>query len=124
MKTVLIVEDNPTNLRFARDLLVDEGYRVLEAAEADTGLALAREHRPDVIVMDIQLPGTDGLSAVRLLRSEEASKHTPVVAMTAHAMRGDEARILEAGCDFYVAKPIRYQEFLDTVRAALEGGPR
>lgn len=118
MPVVLIVEDNRSNMLLAADLLEGAGFSVLEATNADDGIAVARRALPDVIVMDIQLPGTDGLTATRLLKSDPLTRDIPVVAVTAHAMRGDEARILAAGCDCYVSKPIRYAEFVERVREA------
>lgn len=111
-KQVLVVEDNPANMKLATLLLEHAGYGVLRAENAVDGIALAREHRPDLILMDIQLPGMDGLEATRLIRADEALRETKVVALTAFAMTGDEQRVLAAGCDAYIAKPIQYKEFL------------
>jgi len=119
MTTILIVEDNPANMKLAVFVLEQAGYRVLSAADAELGLTLAREQHPDLIMMDIQLPGMDGLAATALLKQDEATRKIPVIALTALAMKGDEARIREAGCDAYIAKPIRYQEVLATVAAQL-----
>jgi two-component system cell cycle response regulator DivK len=117
--TVLIVEDNPENLTLGAFLLQSAGHEVLSAADAEAGLAIARERRPDLILMDIQLPGMDGLEATALLKRDPATRGIPVIALTALAMRGDEERIRAAGCDAYVAKPIRYHAFLATVAAQL-----
>jgi two-component system cell cycle response regulator DivK len=117
--TVLIVEDNPENLTLGAFLLRSAGHEVLSAADAEAGLAIARERRPDLILMDIQLPGMDGLEATALLKRDPATRGIPVIALTALAMRGDEERIRAAGCDAYVAKPIRYRAFLATVAANL-----
>ena len=119
MATVLIVEDNPTNLKLAITLLESAGHYVLVAIDAEAGLALAREERPDLILMDIQLPGMDGLEATTQLKADDTTRHIPVVALTALAMKGDEERIRAAGCDGYIAKPMRYQEFLATIATQL-----
>jgi two-component system cell cycle response regulator DivK len=119
MATILIVEDNPANMKLAVFLLQHAGYTVLSASDAESGLALAREQHPDLILMDIQLPGMDGLAAIELLKRDEATRSIPVIVLTALAMKGDEARIREAGCDGYIAKPMRYQEVLSTVAAQL-----
>lgn len=122
MTAILIIEDNPTNLKLARALLAQHGYDVLSATNADDGLALALESLPALVLMDVQLPGTDGLTATRLLRAQPLTKDIPVVALTAHAMRGDEKRILAAGCDAYVAKPLRYKELLEVVKGLIASG--
>ncbi|HEY1537245.1 MAG TPA: response regulator [Polyangiaceae bacterium] len=119
MATILIVEDNPANMKLTVFLLQHAGYSVLSATDAESGLALAREQHPDLILMDIQLPGMDGLAAIELLKRDEATRAIPVIVLTALAMKGDEARIREAGCDGYIAKPMRYQEVLSTVAAQL-----
>ena len=119
MTRVLIVEDNPTNMTLVVFLLQSAGYTVLSAADAEAGLTLAREERPDLILMDIQLPGMDGLEATALLKGDEATRAIPVIALTALAMRGDEERIRAAGCDGYIAKPMQYQELLAAIAAQL-----
>ena len=119
MATILVVEDNPANMKLAVFLLQDAGYVVLSAADAEAGLTLAREQHPDLILMDIQLPGMDGLAAIALLKRDETTRAIPVIALTALAMKGDEARIREAGCEGYIAKPTRYREMLATVAAQL-----
>jgi two-component system cell cycle response regulator DivK len=119
MSTVLVVEDNPANMTLAVFLLESAGYTVLTASDAEAGLALARESQPDLILMDIQLPGIDGLEATALLKGEPATRAIPVVALTALAMKGDEERIRAAGCDGYIAKPIRYREFLAAIATRL-----
>ena len=119
MAKVLIIEDNATNMTLAIFLLQSAGYTVVSATDAETGLMLARDERPELILMDIQLPGMDGLQATALLKKDEATRHIPVIALTALAMKGDEERIRAAGCDGYIAKPMRYQEFLATVAAHL-----
>ena len=119
MARILIIEDNPTNMTLAIFLLQSAGHAVLSATDAETGLTLARDERPNLILMDIQLPGMDGLEAARLLKQDEATRGIPVIALTALAMKGDEERIRAAGCDGYIAKPMRYQEFLATIAAHL-----
>jgi two-component system cell cycle response regulator DivK len=119
MARVLIVEDNPTNLTLATFLLQSAGHTVLSATDAEAGLTLARAERPNLILMDIQLPGMDGLEATAQLKQDDATRSIPVIALTALAMKGDEERIRAAGCDGYIAKPMRYQEFLATVAAQL-----
>ena len=123
MATILIVEDNPTNMKLSTFLLESADYTVLAATNAETGLTLAREGRPDLILMDIQLPGMDGLEATALLKADEATRAIPVIALTALAMKGDEERIRAAGCDGYIAKPLAYKEFLSTVAAQLTKMP-
>lgn len=119
MATVLIVEDNPANMTLAVFLLQSAGYSVVSAVNAEAGLGLARDKRPDLILMDIQLPGMDGLEATALLKGDPATASIPVIALTALAMKGDEERIRAAGCDGYIAKPLAYKSFLATVAAHL-----
>jgi len=115
MKKILIVEDNPANMKLAADLLAHRGYTVLKAADAEAGIRLAHHEAPDLILMDVQLPGMDGLTATGLLKKDPATRDIPVIALTAFAMRDDEERMLSAGCDGYISKPIRYRDFLATV---------
>jgi two-component system cell cycle response regulator DivK len=119
MAKVLIIEDNPANMALAVFLLESAGHTVLSATDAEAGLTLAREEQPNLILMDIQLPGMDGLQATALLKRDETTRTIPVIALTALAMKGDEERIRAAGCDGYIAKPMRYQEFLATIAAQL-----
>jgi two-component system, cell cycle response regulator DivK len=119
MAKVLIVEDNPANMKLATFLLESAGHTVLSATDAEAGLTLARGERPNLILMDIQLPGMDGLEATALLKRDDATSAIPVIALTALAMKGDEERIRAAGCDGYVAKPMDYQDFLATIAAQL-----
>ncbi len=119
MATILIVEDNAANMTLAVFLLQSAGHTVLSATDAEAGLTLARDERPSLILMDIQLPGIDGLEAIALLKRDEATRAIPVIALTALAMKGDEERIRAAGCDGYIAKPMRYKEFLATVATQL-----
>jgi CheY-like chemotaxis protein len=104
--TVLVVEDNALNLKLVRDVLGHAGYRVLEAGEAERGIALARDERPDLILMDIQLPGIDGVEALRRLRADDATTSIPVIALTALAMKEDRERFMAAGFDGYLEKPL------------------
>ena len=113
---VLIVEDNDMNLMLARDLLELRGYRVLSAMTGEVGLQLARQHRPAVVLMDVQLPGMDGFAALAALRADPATRDLVVAAFTASVMREDVARITEAGFDGYIAKPIVVKEFPDQVQ--------
>ncbi|MEO8563348.1 MAG: response regulator [bacterium] len=115
MATILMVEDNAANMTLALYVLESAGHRVLSATDAEAGLALARSERPDLILMDIQLPGMDGLEATAQLKRDETTRAIPVIALTALAMKGDEERIMAAGCDGYIAKPMRYKELLATV---------
>src|SRR5688500_10265416 len=119
MATILVVEDNPANMRLAVFLLTSAGHTVLSATDAETGLTIARDSRPGLILMDMQLPGMDGLEAVGHRKRDAETRSIRVVALTALAMKGDEERMRAAGCDGYVAKPLRYQDFLATVAAQL-----
>jgi two-component system cell cycle response regulator DivK len=118
--TVLIIEDNPINMKLAIMLLGTAGHVARTATDAEAGLAIARAEQPDLILMDIQLPGMDGLTATRLLKADDATRAIPVVALTALAMKGDEERIRAAGCDGYLAKPLAVRDFLAIVAAHLE----
>ena len=120
MAKVLVVEDNPANMTLAVFLLGSVGHAVLSATTAEAGLTLARDEQPDLILMDIQLPGMDGLAATALLKASEMTRNIPVIALTALAMKGDEERIRSAGCDGYIAKPMRYKEFLAAISRQLE----
>ena len=119
MATVLIVEDNPANMALATFLLQSAGHRVLTAIDAEAGLTVARREQPQLIMMDIQLPGMDGLTATVLLKGDDLTRGIPVIALTALAMKGDEERIRAAGCDGYIAKPLAYKDFLATISAQL-----
>ena len=116
---ILIIEDNPTNMKLALTVLGTAGHDVITATNAETGLVLARERHPDLILIDIQLPGMDGLAATGQLKGDAVTRAIPVVAITALAMKGDQERILAAGCDGYVAKPLDYRNFLATVASHL-----
>jgi two-component system cell cycle response regulator DivK len=119
MANVLIVEDNTVNMQLASFILQSAGYTVLCAQDAEAGLTMARVEQPDLILMDIQLSGMDGLEATGLLKRADATRAIPVIALTALAMKGDEERIRAAGCDGYIAKPMRYKELLQVVAAHL-----
>ena len=119
MARVLIVEDNPANMTLAVFLLQSAGHTVISATNAEAGLTMARDEQPDLILMDIQLPGMDGLQATVMLKSDDATRAIPVIALTALAMKGDEERIRAAGCDGYIAKPLAYKDFLTVISAHL-----
>lgn len=110
MASILVIEDNAANMRLAVLLLENAGHAVLCAGDAESGLATARARAPDLILMDIQLPGMDGLAATTLLKSDPATAAIPVIALTALAMKEDHERSLQAGCAAYIAKPLRYQQ--------------
>ena len=120
MARILVVEDNRANMKLATLLLGSAGHSVLCAVDAETGLTLARTEQPDLILMDIQLPGMDGLAATALLKGDPATAAIPVIALTALAMKADEERTRIAGCDAYIAKPLRYQELFAAIDALLE----
>ena len=121
MARILVIEDSPTNMMLSVDLLEHAGHTVLQAERADAGLEIAAREQPDLILMDIQLPDMDGMSATRILKAAPNTKDIPVIALTASAMKGDRERILEAGCDGYIEKPIRYKTFLEQIDAATRG---
>ena len=112
---ILVIEDNQMNMMLVRDLLQLEGFNVLEAPDAETGIQLAREQLPDLILMDIQLPGMDGLQAARIIGRDPVLKDIPVVALTSYAMKGDEVMAKEAGCAGYIIKPLDTRSFSQTV---------
>ncbi|MBC7837615.1 MAG: response regulator [Nitrospiraceae bacterium] len=119
MAKVLIIEDNAANMKLATFLLESAGHTVLSATDAEAGLTSARGEHPDLILMDIQLPGMDGLEATVALKGDDVTRAIPVIALTALAMKGDEERIRAAGCEGYIAKPWRYQDFLATIAVHL-----
>ena len=121
MRTILIVEDNDKNMKLARDVLQAKGYATLEAVTGEEGVGMALAHRPDLVLMDIQLPGIDGFEAFRRIRSHPDTLAIPVVAFTASVMSSDRHRITDAGFDGFIGKPINLKEFLETVRKTLEG---
>ena len=114
-ETVLVIEDNEMNMKLARSLLQIGNYSVLEAVDAEVGIQMAREHHPDLIMMDIQLPGMDGLAATREIKNDPAMKDISIVALTSYAMQGDEEKARDAGCAGYISKPIDTRSFLETV---------
>ncbi len=118
-KKILIVEDNELNMKLFHDLLEAQGYDILETREGLQALSLAREHHPDLILMDIQLPEISGLEVTKWLKEDDELAAIPVVAVTAFAMKGDEERIREGGCEAYISKPISVVHFLDTIRKLL-----
>jgi two-component system, cell cycle response regulator DivK len=118
-KTILIVEDNELNMKLFNDLLDAHGYKTLQTRNGKEALELARLHKPDLILMDIQLPEVSGLQVTQWIKQDEALRHIPVIAITAFAMKGDEERILAGGCEAYMSKPISILKFLETVRRFL-----
>ena len=119
MKTVLIVEDNELNMKLFNDLLEAHGYATLQTRDGMEALKIARQHRPDLIVMDIQLPEVSGLDVTKWLKEDDNLRGIPVIAVTAFAMKGDEEKIREGGCQDYIAKPISVTKFLETVEKHL-----
>lgn len=119
MKTILIVEDNPSHMKLAADLLERSGYTVLRAADAESGLPMAREHRPDLVLMDLQLPGMDGIAATRMLKADAATRPIPVIVVTAYLDAHPEAEARAAGAAALIAKPYHYKDLLAAVAAAL-----
>ena len=118
-RKVLIVEDNELNMKLFHDLLEARGYNILQTREGMEALRLAREHRPDLILMDIQLPEVSGLEVTKWIKEDDDLRCIPVIAVTAFAMKGDEEKIREGGCEAYIAKPISVNHFLDTVHKFL-----
>jgi two-component system, cell cycle response regulator DivK len=121
---ILVVEDNERNMKLFRDVLQASGYRTLEAATGERAVELVFEHRPDLVLMDIQLPGIDGVEALDRLRADGRTASVPVLALTAQAMEGDRERFLAAGFDGYLSKPVNIAEFVATVKRYCEGGAR
>ena len=118
-KTVLVVEDNELNMKLFHDLLEAHGYDILQTKDGIEALRIAREHRPDLILMDIQLPEVSGLEVTRWIKEDDNLKQIPVIAVTAFAMKGDEEKIREGGCEAYISKPISVAHFLQTVQRFL-----
>ena len=114
-KTILIVEDNELNMKLFHDLLEAHGHRIIQTKDGMDALKLARQHRPDLILMDIQLPEVSGLEVTKWIKEDEDLRSIPVIAVTAFAMKGDEEKIREGGCEAYIAKPISVSNFLQTV---------
>ena len=123
-KTILVIEDNELNLKLVKGLLTIGKFNTLSASDAETGIHLARRHHPDLILMDIQLPGLDGLSATRMIKADETLKYIPVVALTSYAMQGDDRKAHEAGCDGYVTKPIDTRTFNKILESYLQAASR
>lgn len=125
MAKILVIEDNPANMKLACLLLRNAGHKVLCTVDAETGLTMARDERPELILMDIQLPGMDGLAATALLKQDPVTAAIPVIALTAMAMKADQEKSQVAGCDAYIAKPLRYQALyaaIDNLLAAKTPG--
>ena len=118
-KKIMVVEDNELNMKLFCDLLEAHDYETVRTRDGHSVLALAREHAPDLILMDIQLPEVSGLEVTRWLKQDEKLKSIPVIAVTAFAMKGDEERIRDGGCEAYIAKPISVQRFIETIRTFL-----
>jgi len=116
-KTILVVEDNELNLKLFRDLLEAHGYEVISSKDGLDGLELARQRRPDLILMDIQLPRVSGLEVTKMIKSDPDLRNIPVIAVTAFAMKGDEEKIRQGGCEAYIAKPITVASFIATIDA-------
>ena len=124
-RKVLVVEDNDMNMQLVEYLLEEGGYEIAKAASGEEALSIARDPAmitPDLILMDIHLPGMDGLSVVRAMKSDERMRRVPILALTAHAMRGDKDRFLEAGCDGYISKPIDVKTFITSIEQYLREG--
>lgn len=118
-KRILLVEDQEDNRRIARDLLASVGYEILEAMNGEEGVAMAAAHRPDLILMDIQLPVLDGYEATRRIKADPALAHIPIIVVTSYALSGDDEKAIEAGCDAYVAKPYSPRQLLSKIRQFL-----
>jgi two-component system cell cycle response regulator DivK len=121
-KTVLIVEDNELNMKLFNDLLEAHGYKVLQTREGLSALDIAREHKPDLILMDIQLPEVSGIEVTKWLKEDDELRSIPVIAVTAFAMKGDEEKIREGGCEAYISKPISVASFLEQIDSYLKVG--
>lgn len=122
-KTVLIVEDNELNMKLFNDLLEAKGYNVVQTRSGLTALDLAKEHRPDLILMDIQLPEVSGLEVTKWIKEDETIASIPIIAVTAFAMKGDEERIRQGGCEAYISKPISVATFIKTIQYYIGDGP-
>jgi two-component system cell cycle response regulator DivK len=121
-KTVLVVEDNELNMKLFHDLLEANGYNIVQTRSGLEAIDLAREHRPDLILMDIQLPEVSGLEVTKWIKEDDELRSIPVIAVTAFAMKGDEERIRQGGCEAYLSKPISVAKFIETVRTYLGEG--
>ncbi len=120
MSLILIIEDNEKNLKLVRDVLQVKGYETIEAMTGEDGLVLAASRKPDLVLMDIQLPGINGIEALKAMRADPATAHIPAIAVTASVMQQDRKHIMEAGFDAYLGKPLDLREFLATVKRILE----
>lgn len=120
-KTVLIVEDNELNMKLFNDLLVAQGYETVKRGDGASGLEAARSVKPDLILMDIQLPEISGIEVTKWIKEDPALCHIPIIAVTAFAMKGDEEKIRDAGCEAYISKPISVPDFIKTVRLYIDG---
>ncbi len=121
--TILVVDDNSTNLKLVSDVMGFEGYRILQASDAESALEIIQRTPPDLVLMDIALPGMDGLTLTRLLKAGESTRHIVIVALTAFAMKGDDAKAREAGCDGYITKPIDTRTLPAAVAGLLRSRP-
>jgi len=119
-KIILIVEDNMKNLRLVNDIMESQGYKTLQAFSGYEGIELTRQKKPDLIIMDIQMPDIDGIQVTRILKQEQETAAIPIIALTAMAMKGDREKIINAGCDAYLQKPIRFDALIDTVKQWLK----
>jgi two-component system cell cycle response regulator DivK len=120
MAKVLVIEDNPSNMKLTSLILGNAGHSVVGAVDAESGLKLARDEQPDLILMDIQLPGMDGLAATAILKEDPATAAIPIIALSALAMKADKERSQTAGCDAYIVKPLRYKELYEVMEHLLE----
>jgi two-component system, cell cycle response regulator DivK len=120
-KRILMIEDTEDNRQIVRDLIASAGYELIEAQDGARGVAMASEHKPDLILMDIQLPVMDGYEATRRIKSDAELRHIPVIAVTSYALSGDEAKARQAGCDGYISKPFSPRQLLAKIRELLPG---
>ena len=123
-RNILVIEDNALNMKLMRGIFSIGKYQIIEAFDAETAICLAREHQPFLILMDIQLPGMDGLEATQIIKADPKLKDIPVVALTGFAMQGDEEKAIGAGCDGYITKPIEIKEVLEIINRFRNGGTR
>ncbi len=119
-RRIMYIEDNPQNMRLVRKMLTMGGYEMLEATDGHSGVTLALQEKPDLILMDINLPDIDGVEATKQIKNAEATAHIPIIALTANAMHGDREMFLESGCDGYLAKPVTRNELLNTISYFLD----
>jgi two-component system cell cycle response regulator DivK len=118
-RCILIVEDNPLNMKLFSAMIASQGYDVLQAADGHQGLAMAQQHHPDLVIMDVQLPGKSGLEVAQTLKADDATRGILIIATTAYALSDDEQKIIESGCDAYMAKPIAITEFLELIESLM-----